>query len=428
MTAPTPLLKGFAKTVASLRPHANKRLTIGDPDTRGLFVRVTPTGVKTYTIVARNPEGRQVWAAVGKCDEVDLDGARDRAREGVKRIKAGLPPFPKAEPVRAPRTFKQVSDAFLKIYVRKEGQKGERPLRSAREIERIFTKYLLPRWGEQAFTSVGRDEVTELLDELSINNGPVMADAVLAQLSSLFNWHASRTSSYSSPIVRGMKRTKSRERARKRILTDAELRAVWFAADALGTFGAFVKIALLTGQRREKVATMRWDDIDDEGNWTIPADAGEKGNAVQLRLSPLAQKVLAMQPQIECNAFVFAGRRSKAIAGFSAGKRTLDADSGVTGWVIHDLRRTAKTLMRRAKVDRDTSERVLGHVIEGVEGVYDRHDYVQEKAEALIRLEGMLRAILWPAEGNVIQMPGSRGLASVEPAGDAQSMAIAQAR
>jgi len=428
MTAPTPLLKGFAKTVASLRPHAKKRLTIGDPDTRGLFVRVTPAGVKTYTIVARNPEGRQVWAAVGKCDEIDLDGARECAREGVKRIKAGLPPFPKAEPVRAPRTFKQVSEAFLKIYVRKEGQKGERPLRSAREIERIFKKYLLPRWGEQAFTSVGRDEVTELLDELSINNGPVMADAVLAQLSSLFNWHASRTSSYTSPIVRGMKRTKSRERARKRILTDAELRAVWFAADDLGTFGGFVQTALLTGQRREKVATMRWDDIDGDGNWMIAAATGEKGNAVSLRLPQLARDVLAARPRIEGNPFVFAGRGSKAIAGFSAGKRTLDADSGVTGWVIHDLRRTAKTLMRRAKVDRDTSERVLGHVIEGVEGVYDRHDYVEEKAEALARLEGMLKAILWPAEGNVIQMPGSRAPVNDEAAGDAQSMAIAQAR
>ena len=414
MTAPAPLLKGFAKTVASLRPHANKRLTIGDPDTRGLFVRVTPAGVKTYTIVARNPEGRQVWAAVGKCDEIDLDDARERAREGVKRIKAGLPPFPKAEPVRAPRTFKQVSDAFLKIYVRKEGQKGERPLRSAREIERIFKKYLLPRWGEQAFTSVGRDEVTELLDELSINNGPVMADAVLAQLSSLFNWHASRTSSYSSPIVRGMKRTKSRDRARKRVLTDTELRAVWFAADALGTFGAFVQMALLTGQRREKVATMRWDDLDEKGNWTIAADPGEKGNAAHLRLPPLARDVLAARPRIEGNEYVFAGRGSKAIAGFSAGKRVLDADSGVSGWVIHDLRRTAKTLMRRAKVDRDTSERVLGHVIEGVEGVYDRHDYVEEKAEALARLAAMLKAIFWPAEDNVVRMSTVRD--AVDPA------------
>jgi len=339
-----------------------------------------------------------------------------------------LPPFPKAEPVRAPRTFRQVGDAFLKIYVRKEGQKGERPLRSAREVERIFKKYLLPRWGDESFSSVGRDEVTELLDELSINNGPVMADAVLAQLSSLFNWHASRTSSYSSPIVRGMKRTKSRERARKRVLTDEEIRAVWFAADDLGTFGGFVQMALLTAQRREKVATMRWDDIDEEGNWTIPADPGEKGNATRLRLSALAQEVLAAQPRIEGNDFVFAGRGTKAIGGFSAGKRKLDADSGVAGWVIHDLRRTAKTLMRRAKVDRDTSERVLGHVIEGVEGVYDRHDYHEEKAEALTKLEAIVSAILWPSTGNVIQLSDARTpLDGLSPA-DPQSTAIAQAR
>ena len=428
MTAPTPLLKGFAKTVATLRPDPKKRITIGDPDTRGLFVRITPKGVKTYTIVARNPEGRQVWAAVGQCDEMSLDEAREVAREGVRRIKAGLAPFPKAEPVIKPRSFREVSDAFLKIYVRKEGQKGERPLRSAREIERIFRKYLWPRWGALPFDNVGRDEVTALLDELSIANGPVMADAVLAQLSSLFNWHASRTSSYASPIVRGMKRTKSRERARKRILNDEEIQAVWFAADDLGTFGAFIQLALLTAQRREKVATMRWDEIGEAGVWTIAADPGEKGNAERLQLSSLALEVVAAQPRIENNDFVFAGRGRKAIAGFSAGKRKLDADSGVTGWVIHDLRRTAKTLMRRARVDRDTSERVLGHVIEGVEGVYDRHDYFEEKAEALVRLEAMLTNILWPSDGNVIQLSDAR--APMEEAGvtDPQSMARAQSR
>ncbi len=409
MTAPTSLLKGFARTVANLRPDPEKRVTVGDPDTRGLFVRMTPNGVKTYTIVARNPEGRQVWAAVGKCDEISLDDARELAREGVKRIKAGLPPFQRVEPVIAPRTFRQVSESYLKIYVRKEGQKGERPLRSAREIERIFSKYLWPRWGTLVFTTVGRDEVTELLDELSIASGPVMADAVLAQLSSLFNWHASRTSDYSSPLVRGMKRTKSRDRARKRVLSDDEIRSVWFAADDLGAFGAFVQMALLTGQRRDKVATMRWRDIDDGGIWTIAAEPGEKGNAERLLLPALAQEVLAVQPRIEGNDFVFAGRGNKAIAGFSAGKRKLDLDSGVIGWVVHDLRRTAKTLMRRAKVDRDTSERVLGHVIEGVEGVYDRHDYFEEKADALVKLEAILTTILWPSADNVIPLAGLRG-------------------
>lgn len=394
MPSPEPLLKGFAKTIASTKPHPKKRLTISDPDTRGLFVRITPGGARTLTVIARSPEGRQVWAAIGEVDEVKLEDAREMAREGVRRIKAGLNPFPEPTPVKVQLTFKQVSSAFVKIYVNKEDQKGERPLRSAREIERIFKKYLSPRWDDRPIESIDRDDVTALLDDLTLNNGPVMADAVLAQLSSLFSWHASRTNSYVSPIVRGMKRTKSRARARSRILTDEELRSVWSAANELGTFGAFVQISLLTGQRREKVASMRWADIAVDGTWTIPVEAGEKGNAGTLKLPVLARNIIKARPQIVDNPYVFAGRGKKAIAGFSACKREIDAKSGVTDWRIHDLRRTAKTLMRRAKVDRDTSERVLGHVIEGVEGVYDRHDYIAEKGAALVKLSNLVSRIL----------------------------------
>ena len=83
--------------------------------------------------------------------------------------------------------------------------------------------------------------------------------------------------------------------------------------------------------------------------------------------------------------------------------------------------------MRRARVDRDTSERVLGHVIEGVEGVYDRHDYFEEKAEALVRLEAMLTNILWPSGGNVIQLSEARASLDEASGVDVQSMARAQA-
>ena len=93
MAPPKNLLKGFAKTIEATKPEAAKRITISDPDTRGLYVRVTPKGVKTFTIVAINPAGKQIWAAIGDVDSVSLEDARERARDGVKRIKAGLPPF-----------------------------------------------------------------------------------------------------------------------------------------------------------------------------------------------------------------------------------------------------------------------------------------------------------------------------------------------
>ena len=429
MAPPKSLLKGFAKTIEIAKPDPSKRLTISDPDTRGLFVRITPKGVKTFTIVAVSPAGKQVWAAIGNVDDVTLDDARERAREGVKRIKDGLEPFPAAKPVLPPRTFAMVRDDYLKRCVRREGQ-GAPALRSSREVHRIFlgttrgtwvvdgckgeqpaiggkdTIYIPQSWDDRPFAEIRRIDVTELMDAIEDKHGARQADAVLAQLSALFGWHAARADDYVSPIVRGMKRTRAKERQRKRLLSDVEIRSVWKAADSHGTFGAFVKVALMTGQRREKVASMRWADIVD-GVWTIQTDDREKGNADQLKLPPAVLEIIDAQPQVADNPFVFAGRSHNAFGGFSKAKARFDEAVQIESWVIHDLRRTARSLMSRARVDREIAERVLGHVIAGVEGVYDRHAYFEEKAAALEKLARLVAQILNPPAENVVPISGA---------------------
>ena len=106
----------------------------------------------------------------------------------------------------------------------------------------------------------------------------------------------------------------TQERARDRILADDELRAIWKTAEANGQFGAFVRLLLLTGQRREKVAAMKWSEIED-GVWTIPADAREKGNAEKIKLPQVALDILAERPQVDGNDYVFAAARSKSGGG-----------------------------------------------------------------------------------------------------------------
>jgi integrase len=168
-----------------------------------------------------------------------------------------------------------------------------------------------------------------------------------------------------------------------------------------------VKIALLTGQRRAKVATMRWADVAD-GVWTIPAEPREKVNPGALRLPKLALDVIEAQPKIDGNPFVFAGRGKKAFNSFSDGKEDLHATAAIAPWVIHDLRRTARSLMARAGVRSDVAERTLGHVIQGVEGVYDRHAYFNEKGEALAALAALVKRILEGSAGNVVQLAEKR--------------------
>ena len=141
-----------------------------------------------------------------------------------------------------------------------------------------------------------------------------------------------------------MRRSNPKARARARILDDDELRTLWKAAEANGVFGSFVRVALLTGQRREKVLGMRWEDIRD-GEWCIPASDREKNTAGSLVLPQAALDIINAQPRFASNPYVFAGIGSNPIGGMSKRKAQFDKQAGVSGWTIHDLRRTARTLM-----------------------------------------------------------------------------------
>jgi len=201
-----------------------------------------------------------------------------------------------------------------------------------------------------------------------------------------------------------MRRTKPKDRARKRTLDDNEIRAVWKAAEDDGTFGAYLRLCLLTGQRREKVATMRWEDISPAGEWCIPSEAREKGTAGCLVLPDAALAIIKAQPRFASNPYVFAGRGSGYAQGVSKRKARFDAKlPDMPRWTIHDLRRTARSLMSRAGVMPHIAERVVGHAINGVEATYDRHSYKAEKQHALAALAGLIETIVNPTD-NVVAL------------------------
>lgn len=173
MPAPKQLLTGFAKTALTSKPDPAKRLTIRDPESRGLFVRINPAGGRSWIAMARDPSGKQVWATIGDAFAMELPEAREKGREAVQRIKAGQPATaPAAAPPKAPETFKQVAERFLERHVDK------RSLRGAPETKRQFKRYIYPEWEAEPFTAIRRGKVVELLNRIEDNNGPVMADRV----------------------------------------------------------------------------------------------------------------------------------------------------------------------------------------------------------------------------------------------------------
>lgn len=380
-------------SVSALKPK-EKRYAYPDPEMRGHYVRVMPSGLKSFVTVARDPNGKQVWTTIGAADLVGIENAREQARSAIKRVQQGLPAIEAKE---APPTFTDVADSFLRRHVEAKA------LRSDREIRRILDVYVRPKWKDRDFISIRRGDVTALLDDIEDNHGLRQADAVLAIVRGLTNWFAARNDNYVSPVVRGMKRTSAKDRARERILSDDEIRTVWAAADERGTFGGIVQFALLTAQRREKIITLRWQDISPDGIWSVPSEDREKGTGGDLQLPDLALAVVRRQPTIGDNPYVFAGRGGGYFNGLSKAKAQLDAKVGIPHWTLHDLRRTARSLMSRAGVPSEIAERVMGHEIGGVEGVYDRHRYTKEKADALARLATLLGSILDPSD-NVVPM------------------------
>ena len=272
--------------------------------------------------------------------------------------------------------------------------------RTADEYESAFIRLVKPRIGKLGIYEVRRSHIIKMLDEIEDVNGPVAADRTLAYVRKAFNWYATRDDQFNVPIVRGMARIKPKERARARVLSDDEIRAIWPELARAGTFGAFIKTLLLTAQRRDEVAQMSRKEIgSDEIGLSRRAVQNEVANFVPL--SKAAVAVIAAQPTIDGSDYVFSSRAKTPFSGFSKSKTALDkavlaamqkrAKKGakaepIPNWTLHDLRRTAKTLMARAGVRPDISERVLGHVIAGVEGTYDRHSYADEKQDALEKL------------------------------------------
>ncbi len=383
--------------ILKLKP-ARKRLTLADPELRGHYIRVTPKGSKSFVAVARDPGGRQIWVTIGGADVLTIAEAREKTRSAIQRIKAGQPAF-EPPPIK-PDSFKDIAERWLQRHVK------AKQLRTEYEIARILNKHVYPVFQDRDFESIKRSDVTRLLDTVEDGSGPRQADSVLGVLRSIMNWHAARTDDYVPPIVRGMRRDDPHAKKRARILDDDEIRSLWAAADKGGPFGAFLKLSLLTGQRRQKIAGMRWQDITLDGTWDIPTEPREKGNGGALLLPEVAQEIIRSQKRIGDNPYVFAGRGAGHFSGYGLLKRGIDEEAQIAPWVIHDLRRTSRSLMARAGVRSDIAERVLGHVLQGIEGVYDRHAYRAEKADALNKLAGLIAMILDPPGENVVTFHG----------------------
>jgi len=366
-----------------------------DETVSGLALRVG-RGRKSWTLHYTR-DGTRARLTFGTYPAISLATARRKAIEAKGEIAEGRSPTPVA-----PDTLQAICEEYF-------GREGSR-LRNLGRYEKTLQRLVYPALGARPITEIRRTEIIRLLDRIEDENGPVMADRTLEIIRRIMNWYASRSDEFRSPIVRGMARTKPNERARDRVLTDDEIRAIWRSTGAAdrglyastSVFAALVRFLLLTGARRSEASAMVWKELDD-GSWTLPAERNK--TKVEL-VRPLSRAALAALPE-RAGEFVFSIDGRTAINGLDKPKARLDEASGVTGWRLHDLRRSARSLMSRAGVPSDHAERCLGHVIGGVRGTYDRHEYFDEKARAFEALAAQIDRIVRPRE-NVVPITGGR--------------------
>jgi integrase len=400
------LTAGFV-TKAGAPSNGKDRVIYWDEECPGFGLMVTAAGKRSFVFQYRNAQGDSRRASLSGTTKLpDAQKWRDILQGDVAK---GLDPVEKKKADRAAQSKKGKFRTIAQDYVKREASK----VRSMDQREAILDRLVYPVIGDKVAAKLKRSDIVALLDGIEDDHGPAMADGALMVVRRIFNWHAARDDDFRTPIVRGMGR--SNVSGRQRILTDDEILAVWATtgeiienaeSERLGLFmyAHLLRYLLLTAVRLNEGA--RIDSVELSGaDWLIPAARMKNKREFLLPLSQAARDALAAVPVIGGrNAGpIFTTNGTVPIAHFAKSKKEFDKRCGVTGWVNHDLRRTARSLMSRAGVDPDHAERALSHTIGGIRRTYDRHEFYKEKKAAFEALATQVALILDP-QSNVVPM------------------------
>jgi integrase len=318
---------------------------------------------------------------IGSYPTLGLAEAREAARHLFAEVANGIDPATEKRGNATPAsivTFGQVANQFVQRYAKQHN-------RSWKETERILNRYVVPEWGDRPVRDITKNDVLELLDSMVDRGAPIMAKQTHSTVRKLFYWAVDRGIIDISPCMRVPVPARADER--DRVLSDDELRSVWLACEPLKwPFGPLIRMLVLTGQRRDEIASMRWSDLNlSTALWTIPREFTKNDRAHEVPLASAALEILDTIPKVD-ETLVFTTNNRVPVAGFSNAKRRLDELSKVRDWHIHDLRRTTASGMARLGIAPHVVEKVLNHktgTISGVAAVYNRHGYAEEKREAL---------------------------------------------
>lgn len=425
-------------SVDAAAPSPAGDVTVWDDRLAGFGLKVTPAGAKVYFYRYRLSRPGQASQTpprkytIGRHGNLTPDQARRRAQELAALVAQGVDPRQREldaiairdraeaqaeenERARRDLAFHRISDLWLEHYADDLARR-----KSSLDMARlVIRRYLRPALGERPMPEISRADLQSVLDAIPPHKRG-MRRAVFAYASVLWGWALRRGYVDANPLTAVEK--PSAPAPRDRVLSDDELVLVWRAAEtAPMVWSIFFQLLILTGQRRSEVAEMRWEELDRKSAlWTIPPSRAKNGKAHLVPLSGTALAEIdraAGGPEWPRQGYVLTTNTRSAVSGISKAKAALDTSiaqtrngEAIPHWRLHDLRRTVATGLQRLGVRFEVTEAVLNHVSGakgGVAGVYQRHDWADEKRSALEAWAALVERLLEGADQtNVVHLEG----------------------
>jgi integrase len=358
-------------------PEGKIDIVIFDEDIPGFGLRIREGGSRVW-IFQYSRDGRARRMTLGKFPKLSAREAREMV--GPLAHLVGLGRDPAAEKQES-RTDKETLGEAVMAYL--QVKKSELRPRTFVETERYLSE-TAKSLHSRPLEAITQKEIASVLTRIADESGNATANRFRANLAALYAWAARQGKVTVNPVSLTEKRP---EQSRDRVLTDAELAAIWHVLPA-SDYGAIVKLLMMTGQRRDEIGGLRWSEIDLSGDGVIhlPKERTKNRRPHMVPLSPAARAILAsLREQAGDREFVFG--RGQGFSGWSASKAALDAElPKMPDWTLHDLRRTAATGMAKLGVNLPVIERALNHIsgsFDGIVGVYQRHDFNGERREAM---------------------------------------------
>jgi integrase len=373
----------LTKSAIDALPTPEKDVVHWDSGLPGFGVKVTPRGRKIFIVLYRvaGAGSRLRKYTIGPHGRITLHQARLAAQKVFAAKLEGRDPAAEKRNARRRLVTDRV-DELLEAYITQHVSQN----RSAREISRLLRREVGTTWGARSIHEIGKRDVVDIVSAIEQRGAPIAANKALKTIKTFLRWCVGRAVLDRSPAD-GVP-LPAKETSRDRILTDDELAQVIIAARKIGNpYGGIVELLALTGQRREEVARCTWDEPDLAAKtWMLPTERTKNAKPHLVHLSNQALAVLNQAPKQ--GKYVFSRPGDRPFDDFSRAKRELDKLSGVTGWRLHDLRRTCVSGMARLGVPPHVADKILNHqagTISGVAAVYQGHDFIAERKDALER-------------------------------------------